>query len=257
MVSPARTSPGLVRRLQERPAELAKEAARSDRPDREELPERDLARQLRLPDARVRADGDAVCWFVPDRPRRSSRSRCRGTSTGTPATGVLQERLRSRGRRPRRAGPLREEGDQRRIPLPVRLEGAGGDPPTAATSTCRGTRPSRREPRVLRSSPRPRSTSSRHRRTARIPTGPRSRSSSTATARRRIRGEKRVVLGLRRSWRRTRSLSYRCSRSGPRSWTCAISSGPTSRRTCSRSTTTRPRSASSTGARTRSGRRRA
>ena len=56
----ARDRAGHLRQLQERPAVDAQEAALRHRPDRQELPQRDLARQLRLPDARVRADGDAV-----------------------------------------------------------------------------------------------------------------------------------------------------------------------------------------------------
>ena len=58
---------GLVRQLQERPAVVAQEAAVRDRPDRQVVPQRDQPRQLRLPDARVRADGDAVLR-PPERP---------------------------------------------------------------------------------------------------------------------------------------------------------------------------------------------
>ncbi len=57
---PPRDRAGLVRQLQERPAELAQEDPVRHRPDRQVVPQRDLARQLRVPDARVRADGDAV-----------------------------------------------------------------------------------------------------------------------------------------------------------------------------------------------------
>ena len=55
-----RDGAGFVRQLQERAAVDAQEAALWHCPDRQELPQRDLPRQLRLPDARVRADGDAV-----------------------------------------------------------------------------------------------------------------------------------------------------------------------------------------------------
>ena len=48
---PPRDRPGLVRQLQERPAELAQEDPVRDRADRQVVPERDLARQLRVPDA--------------------------------------------------------------------------------------------------------------------------------------------------------------------------------------------------------------
>ena len=56
----ARDRPGHLPQLQELPAVRAQEAAVRDRPDRQELPQRDHARQLHLPHARVRADGDGV-----------------------------------------------------------------------------------------------------------------------------------------------------------------------------------------------------
>ena len=56
----ARDRPGHLLELQELPAVLAQEAAVRDRPDRQELPQRDHPRQLHLPHARVRADGDGV-----------------------------------------------------------------------------------------------------------------------------------------------------------------------------------------------------
>ena len=52
------------------------EAAVRDRPDRQELPQRDHARQLHLPDARVRADGDGVL-------RRRRTRPIGGSSTGS------------------------------------------------------------------------------------------------------------------------------------------------------------------------------
>ncbi len=51
---------GDLRQLQERAPVLAQEAAVRHRPDRQGLPQRDHARQLHLPHARVRADGDRV-----------------------------------------------------------------------------------------------------------------------------------------------------------------------------------------------------
>ena len=51
---------GHLHQLQERAAVLAQEAAVRDRPGRQVLPQRDHARQLHLPHARVRADGDGV-----------------------------------------------------------------------------------------------------------------------------------------------------------------------------------------------------
>ena len=72
--------PGLVRQLQERPPVDAQEAAVRDRPDRQDLPQRDQPGQLRLPDARVRADGDAV--LRP--PRGRGRGRVRGVAAAAP-----------------------------------------------------------------------------------------------------------------------------------------------------------------------------
>ena len=78
---------GLVRQLQERPAVVAQEAAVRDRPDRQVVPQRDQPGQLRLPDARVRADGDAVLRPPGGRgggPRSSIG--CRAGAPGTSAT---------------------------------------------------------------------------------------------------------------------------------------------------------------------------
>ena len=51
---------GHLRQLQERHLVAARQAAVRHRADRQELPQRDHARELPLPDARVRADGDGV-----------------------------------------------------------------------------------------------------------------------------------------------------------------------------------------------------
>ena len=84
---PPRDRPGLVRQLQERPAELAQEDPVRHRADREVVPQRDLARQLRVPDARVRADGDAVLRAArTPAPRRRSSSGSRGARRGTRRT---------------------------------------------------------------------------------------------------------------------------------------------------------------------------
>ena len=146
---PARDRAGLVRELQERPAELAEEDPVRDRPDRQELPERDQPRQLRLPDARVRADGDAVL-----RPAGRGGGDLRGVAA---AAVELVHALRRDGVAPalpraraRRAGPLREEGDRRRVPLPVRLEGARGDPQPRRLRPVAAPGGVGREPRVLR-----------------------------------------------------------------------------------------------------------
>ena len=60
---------GHLHQLQERAAARAPEAAVRHRPDRQVVPQRDHARQLHLPHARVRADGDGV--LRPARPRRT------------------------------------------------------------------------------------------------------------------------------------------------------------------------------------------
>ena len=70
--------PGDLPELQELPPVLAQEAAVRDRPDRQELPQRDHHRELHLPHPRVRADGDGVLRAARRRPRS-------GTSTGWPS----------------------------------------------------------------------------------------------------------------------------------------------------------------------------
>src|SRR5665647_1485234 len=55
-----RDRPGHLPQLRQRDELLAQEAALRHRPDRQELSQRDHARQLPLPDPRVRADGDGV-----------------------------------------------------------------------------------------------------------------------------------------------------------------------------------------------------
>ena len=168
--------PGLVRQLQERPAVVAQEAAVRDRPDRQVVPQRDQPGQLRLPDARVRADGDAVLRPAGGGGRRGVRGVA--AASGAPGTSVRRHARASASARarPGRAGPLREEGGRRRVPLPVRLEGAGGRPQP------RRLRPvaphARRRARSSNTSTRrPTSTSSRgSSRRRRAPTGRRSRS---------------------------------------------------------------------------------
>ena len=76
---------GHLRQLQERHVLDAREAALRHRADRQELPQRDHARQLPLPHARVRADGDGVLR-APGRgrrmaPRTGSTSAAAGIST--------------------------------------------------------------------------------------------------------------------------------------------------------------------------------
>ena len=100
------------------------EAAVRHRPDRQELPQRDHARQLHLPHPRVRADGDGVL-------RQAGR--------GRGVAPVLDRRAHPLVRRPRHrprqpaplrapageAQPLLQAHRRHRVPLPVRRLGVG------------------------------------------------------------------------------------------------------------------------------------
>ena len=119
---------------------IAQEAAVRDRPDRQVVPQRDQPRQLRLPDARVRADGDAVL-----RPaRRPPPPRLRGVAAAAPG---LVRALRRRPRRgcacastPRTSWPTTP---RRRSTSSTASRSAGRSSrasTTGATSTCRATR---------------------------------------------------------------------------------------------------------------------
>ena len=87
---------GHLRQLQERRPARAPQAAVRHRPDRQVVPQRDHARQLHLPHARVRADGDGVLRparrggrVVPLLDRRASR-------TGICGYGIRGSHLRVR-----------------------------------------------------------------------------------------------------------------------------------------------------------------
>ena len=135
---------------------------------------------------------------------------------GTSATASTRRGCGLREHRPGRAGALREEGRRRRVPLPVRLEGARGHP----------------QPRRLRPVAPRRGQSGENleyfdqateralhpvgrRDVGRRPTGRRSRSSSTPTGRRRSAARPACRWRSTPSSRRTRSRCCRCSRSGP------------------------------------------
>ena len=173
---PPRDRPGQVRQLQERPAELAQEDPVRHRPDRQDLPQRDLARQLRVPDARVRADGDAVL-----RPPGGGRlDRVRGVAAAPPG---LVRGLRRRPRSGCASASTRPTSSpttrRRRSTSSTASRSAGRSSrasTTGATSTSAATRgrPGRTSSTSTR---RPRSTSSPgSSRRRRAPTGPRSRS---------------------------------------------------------------------------------
>ena len=130
----ARDGPGHLPRLQDHAPVRAQEAALRHRPDRQVLPQRDHARQLHLPHARVRADGDGVL-------RAAGRGREVAPALDGAADGVV--RLARRGSRqaapaparPRRAVALQLRHERHRVPLPDRLVRAGGDRQPRATST--------------------------------------------------------------------------------------------------------------------------
>ncbi len=144
------TAQGSVRQLQERPAVDAQEAALRHRPDRQELPQRDQPRQLRLPDARVRADGDAV--LRPSR-RRGAQvfeewlPRRWAWYTGY---GVTEERLRFREHAPDELAHYAKKAIDIEYRFPVRLEGARGHPQPRRLGPGPPPEGERREPRVLR-----------------------------------------------------------------------------------------------------------
>ena len=82
-----RDGPGLYVNFKSVQQSRPQEGALRHRPDRQVLPQRDQPRQLHLPHARVRADGDAVLRASGRaRPPRPSRSGCRRARPGTSAT---------------------------------------------------------------------------------------------------------------------------------------------------------------------------
>ena len=133
--------------------------------------------------------------------------------------------------RPGRAGPLRQEGDRRRVPLPVRLEGARGRPqprrlrPVAPLARRRGENLEYFDPAT-----------DEHFIPWIVETAAGAdRAAFTflidAYREEEVRGETRVVARrCIRTSRRTRSRCCRCSRSGRRSSSCATASRPTCKR---------------------------
>ncbi len=117
---------GHLHQLQERRPDRAPQAAVRDRAGRQVVPQRDHARQLHLPDARVRADGDGVLRaagrgerVVPLLGRRAAR-------LARAARRAREPPARAPARR-RRALALLERDERHRVPLPDRLVGARGD----------------------------------------------------------------------------------------------------------------------------------
>ena len=150
--------PGHLPQLQALPAVRAQEAAVRDRPGRQELPQRDHARQLHLPDARVRADGDGVLRAAgrgrqvvrvleagalrlvratrhprrPPAPARARRRRAARTTRAAPATSSTC--IRSAGRSSR-ASPTAATSISRSTPsTPARTSSTSIPPAASATS---------------------------------------------------------------------------------------------------------------------------
>ncbi len=112
--------------LPQLPAVLAQEAAVRDRPDRQELPQRDHHRQLHLPDARVRADGDGVLRPARRAPRWHEHWLEQRMEWWTAARAPPRPPAAAPARR-RRALALLERHQRRRVPVPDRLVRARGD----------------------------------------------------------------------------------------------------------------------------------
>ena len=82
----ARDRAGHLRQLHQRPDDDAQEAAVRHRADRQVVPQRDHAGQLRLPDPRVRADGDGVLRAARGRRRTGSSTGATSATAGTPTS---------------------------------------------------------------------------------------------------------------------------------------------------------------------------
>ena len=155
----ARDGAGDLHQLQERPAVRPQEAAVRDRPDRQVVSQRDHARQLHLPHARVRADGDGV--LRPARRGRSSGSSTgsRSASTGTSSWGYGPTTCSCAPTTPTSSATTHRA----RATSSTSSRSAGRSSrgsPTAATSTSRPT-PSTRARSSSTSTRRPRSATSR------------------------------------------------------------------------------------------------
>ena len=87
---------GHLRQLQERADDDAQEAAVRHRADRQVVPQRDHARQLHLPHARVRADGDGVLRAARRQPDAGTSTGARSGTAGTSTSGSPRTMLRLR-----------------------------------------------------------------------------------------------------------------------------------------------------------------
>ena len=249
-----RDGAGHLRQLQERAAVRAQEAAVRDRADRQVVPQRDHARQLHLPHARVRADGDGVL-----RPaRRGARS---GSSTGSPSAcdwycelGIRPDHLRLRAHDADELSHYSGATSDIEYLFPIGWSELEGIANRGDFDLRQHAELAKREARVLRHRER------RALRPARDRAGGRRGPRDAGVPRRRLRrgarsrARQRTVLRLHPRWRRSRSPSSRsCARTASRrsrtrsTTTCAAA--------CRPSTTRAARSASAIAARTRSARR--
>ena len=137
-VPAARDRAGHLRQLQERADDDAQEAAVRHRADRQVVPQRDHARQLHLPHARVRADGDGVLRAA--RRRREvvrvlgRRSATAGTSTSaSPRPCCASARTIPTSSRTTRSAPATSSSRTRGVGASSRASR------TAPTSTSRST----------------------------------------------------------------------------------------------------------------------
>ena len=87
---------GHLHQLQERPAVLAQETAVRDRPGGQVVSQRDHARQLHLPHARVRADGDGVLRAALTRRPSGSSTGCAERERWYVELGIQPNQLRLR-----------------------------------------------------------------------------------------------------------------------------------------------------------------
>ena len=148
-LSAAGDGPGHVHQLQERHPDDPQEAAVRHRPDRQELPQRDHARQLRLPHPRVRADGARVLRAA-ERIQAVVRVLGRGAlplvrRPGHPGGHAAGPSPRDGG-----AEPLLGRHLRRRVRIPVRLGRARGHRPAHRFRSDRPLPGVRGTPRLVR-----------------------------------------------------------------------------------------------------------
>ena len=114
-LSAAGDGAGDLCQFSEREEFIAAEDPVRDRADRQGVPQRDHAGQFHFPDARIRADGDAVLHRSPA--KTTSGWNTGGSSAGTwyEGLGIKMEKLRWHQHGAERTGPLRQGGVRYRI----------------------------------------------------------------------------------------------------------------------------------------------